>query len=175
MVSNTQSKVTTVQVRAAEGIDLPQKATEGSLAYDLRCAEAFVLPPNTTKLVGTGLYLTFPAGVAPLVLPRSGKSYKERLCVANAPGLIDTDYEGELKVVAENRGQQKLKFEAGEAIAQLLFVPVVETELQTEKEEKGPEAPVKGAPLAGSSGPTAPIAPRGTGGFGSTDRGGSNG
>ena len=169
MVSNTQSKVTTVQVRAAEGIDLPQKATEGSLAYDLRCAEAFVLPPNTTKLVGTGLYLTFPAGVAPLVLPRSGKSYKERLCVANAPGLIDTDYEGELKVVAENRGQQKLKFEAGEAIAQLLFVPVVETELKTPAEAAVVTEPAKPTKA------TAPIAPRGTGGFGSTDRGGSNG
>lgn len=132
-------------------IPLPTYATEGSAGLDLRACldEAIVLKPGDTKLIPTGLsiYIQDP-GLAATILPRSGLGHKHGIVLGNLVGLIDSDYQGELMVSCWNRGQTEFTVEAGERIAQLVLLPVVQAEFDIVTE------------FATSD--------RGTGGFGST-------
>lgn len=109
----------------------PSYASLGAAGLDLRAnvAEDFVLQPGETKLVGTGyaIYLEDP-GYAAMLLPRSGLGHKHGIVLGNLVGLIDSDYQGELKVSLWNRGSEPYSVQAGERIAQLVIVPVVQAE-----------------------------------------------
>jgi dUTP pyrophosphatase len=108
---------------------VPSKATAGAAGYDLSCLENVVLKPYETQKVRTGIAINInDATVAALILPRSGLGSKG-IILANSVGLIDSDYQGELIVNLWNRKNQEYKFVSGERIAQLIFVPIVATEL----------------------------------------------
>jgi dUTP pyrophosphatase len=117
--------------RIGTEIPLPERATAGSAGVDLRaCLEqAIDLSPGETRLIGTGIaiHLEDP-GLAAMILPRSGLGHKHGIVLGNLVGLIDSDYQGELKVSCWNRSEETFRIEPGDRIAQLIVVPVVPVE-----------------------------------------------
>lgn len=114
------------------GLAAPAYAHEGDAGLDLRAAEMATLQPGERAVVGTGMAVAVPRGYAGLVLPRSGLASKHGVTVANAPGLIDSGYRGELKVALANLdASEPFTVERGMRIAQLVVVeaPTVEIEL----------------------------------------------
>ena len=105
----------------------PEYATAGSAGLDLRaCMDApLQIAPGETVLIGTGLaiYIENPE-LAAVILPRSGLGHKHGIVLGNLVGLIDADYQGELKISCWNRGQDCFTVNPGDRIAQLVFVPV---------------------------------------------------
>lgn len=108
----------------------PERTRPGDAGYDLRCVEAFALDPGERRLVPTGVAIALPAGIAGLVVPRSGLAIEHGVSVVNGPGLVDPNYRGELRVVLVNLGAERFEARAGDRIAQLLLVPFVTPELQ---------------------------------------------
>jgi len=115
---------------------MPEYATSGSAGMDLRAAldEPIVLAPGDAELVPSGLaiHLADP-GLAALLLPRSGLGHKQGLVLGNLVGLIDSDYQGPVRISCWNRGREPIRIEPGQRIAQLVVVPVVQVTLRTVK------------------------------------------
>jgi len=113
---------------------LPEYATEGSAGLDLRAMidQSLTLEPGRTALIDSGLaiHLDDP-GLAAMLLPRSGLGYKHGLVLGNLVGLIDSDYQGPVRMPCWNRGQASITIEPGQRIAQLIVVPVVQVRLKT--------------------------------------------
>lgn len=134
------------------GLNLPAYETAGSAGMDIAAAvpeEApLVLAPGARALVPAGFAMALPQGFEAQVRPRSGLSAKHGLSVLNAPGTIDADYRGEVKVILANLGAEEFIVERGMRIAQMVIAPVVQARWQ----------------LAEDLDDTA----RGAGGFGST-------
>lgn len=111
---------------------LPEYATSGSAGLDLRACldETLVLGPGDTALIPSGLaiHLADP-GLAAVLLPRSGLGHKQGLVLGNLVGLIDSDYQGEVKISCWNRGRAAIEIEPGQRICQLVVVPVVQVRL----------------------------------------------
>ncbi|MCH3968342.1 MAG: dUTP diphosphatase [Atopobiaceae bacterium] len=124
------SKKIEVQIqRLVPDVELPSYAYKGDAGLDLRSSEEVTLAPFERRLISTGLAVAIPKGYAGFVQPRSGLALKQGLSMANTPGLIDSAYRGELKVVAINLDPHRdIIIERGERIAQLVIqkVPVVE-------------------------------------------------
>jgi dUTP pyrophosphatase len=128
---------------------LPRRAREGDAGLDLMSWTDVVLEPGERALVPTGLAVAIPPGHAGLVLPRSGLASRHGLTLANAPGLIDPGYRGEVTVALVNIDRREAaRVRKGDRIAQLLVVPFADVE------------PVAVEEL--------PETDRGAGGFGST-------
>ena len=124
--------------RLGKSIPLPQYATNGSAAMDLRAVideEEKIIKAGESLLVGTGLafHIADPNYCA-LVLPRSGLGFKNGIVLGNLVGLIDSDYQGELKVPLWNRSKEDFLLKLGERIAQMLIVPVMQVELNQVQE-----------------------------------------
>lgn len=102
-----------------------QRATEGASGYDLQADEGLVLRAGERRLVSTGLRTAFPPGVEGQIRSRSGLANKSGVIVLNAPGTIDADYRGEVKVNLMNHGDADLTIAVGDRIAQLVFAPVL--------------------------------------------------
>ncbi len=125
----------------AEGLPLPAYATDGAAGADL-CAAVdaeMIIEPGARAAVPTGLVLEIPQGYEGQVRPRSGLAIKAGLTIVNAPGTIDSDYRGELKVLLVNLGSESVSIGRGDRIAQLLVAPVtrasfIETEDLTSSE-----------------------------------------
>jgi dUTP diphosphatase len=101
----------------------PQRAHEHDAGYDLRAAEAARLEPGERASVGTGIAVAIPDGHAGLVLPRSGLAAKHGIALTNAPGLIDSGYRGEIRVLLLNTDRREpFEVAAGDRIAQLVVV-----------------------------------------------------
>jgi dUTP pyrophosphatase len=116
-----------------EALPLPDYATDGSAAMDLRaCLEApETLRPGGRLAVPTGLALNMmDPGLVAIVASRSGLSLKHGIRVAQGIGVIDADYHGEIKVLLANDGEQPYVIQPGERIAQLLFQPVIQVALR---------------------------------------------
>ncbi|MEZ5448091.1 MAG: dUTP diphosphatase [Thiolinea sp.] len=112
---------------------LPQYATAGSAGMDLRACldQPLTLEPGQTELIPTGLAIHIAdPGLAAVILPRSGLGHKHGIVLGNLTGLIDSDYQGQLFISCWNRSGQTFVIAPGERIAQLVFVPVVQAELQ---------------------------------------------
>lgn len=109
----------------AEGLDLPAYATEGAAGMDVLAAEDVTLAPGTRHAVATGLALAIPPGYEVQVRPRSGLALKHGISVPNAPGTIDSDYRGELRVILINHGAEPFAVRRGDRVAQLVLAPVV--------------------------------------------------
>jgi dUTP pyrophosphatase len=145
----------TIEVRIlrlphAEGLLLPDYATKGAAGADLCAAmdSDLVIEPGERAVVPTGLVLEIPDGYDGQVRPRSGLAIRHGLTVVNAPGTIDSDYRGELKILMVNLGSEPATIGRGERIAQLVIAPVTRAVF------------VESAELSPSE--------RGDGGFGST-------
>jgi len=108
------------------GLPLPSYATDGAAGADLCAAvdSELVLEPGERVAVPTGLILEIPDGYEGQVRPRSGLAIKAGLTIVNAPGTIDSDYRGELKVLMINLGAEPVSIERGDRVAQLLISPV---------------------------------------------------
>jgi dUTP pyrophosphatase len=110
---------------------LPTYATPGSAGLDLRACldEPITLEPNAWQLVGTGIAIHLAdAGYAALILPRSGLGHKHGIVLGNLVGLIDSDYQGELKISAWNRSETPFVLQPMERLAQLVIVPVIQAQ-----------------------------------------------
>jgi dUTP pyrophosphatase len=116
-------------VRLDRALPLPAYAKPGDAGLDLRASEAVTLEPGGRRLVPTGLAVAIPEGHAGFVLPRSGLAMHKGVTVLNAPGLIDSGYRGELKVLLINHGGEAVGIGRGERIAQLIIQPVAQARL----------------------------------------------
>jgi dUTP pyrophosphatase len=121
----------TIEVRIqrlahGEGLPLPAYATDGAAGADLHAAVdgELTVEPGERAAVPTGLVLEIPAGYEGQVRPRSGLAISAGLTIINAPGTIDSDYRGELKVLMVNLGPEPVSIARGDRIAQLLIAPV---------------------------------------------------
>jgi len=110
----------------AEGLPLPVYATGGAAGADLCAAveDEIAIEPGRRQAVPTGLVLEIPEGFEGQVRPRSGLAIRHGLTVVNAPGTIDSDYRGELKVLLVNLGADTVSIARGDRIAQLVVAPV---------------------------------------------------
>src|SRR3954467_864861 len=133
-----------------EGILIPKYATEHAAGLDVCAAEELVLAPGQRHAVATGFAIEIPHGYEVQVRPRSGLALKHGITCLNAPGTIDSDYRGEVKVILANLGSEPFEVRRGERIAQLVPAPVLRADF------------VEVATLSETG--------RGAGGFGSTGR-----
>ena len=104
---------------------VPTCGSEKAAGYDLYAATSYdiEIEPGQTVKIGTGIAIEPPSDVATLVLARSGLATKKGLAPINEPGLVDSDYRGEIIVALHNHSNEAQTIEAGERIAQLMFVP----------------------------------------------------
>jgi dUTP pyrophosphatase len=140
--------------RDADALDLPlpHYATVGAAGMDLYAAitETLELAPGQRALVPTGVRIAVPEGFEAQVRPRSGSALRQGLALVNSPGTIDSDFRNTVQVILINLGQEPIRIERADRIAQLVVAPFV----RVEWEER---------PLAGL-----PTTERGERGFGST-------
>jgi dUTP pyrophosphatase len=115
----------TILATTEPGSSLPRYATDGAAGMDLCSVESFVLLPMERRSVGTGLRIALPPGFEAQVRPRSGLAIRHGLTMVNAPGTVDSDYRGEIRVLLLNLGSEPVSIEAGDRIAQLVVAPVV--------------------------------------------------
>jgi dUTP pyrophosphatase len=117
--------------RLGSDFPLPSHATSGSAGMDLRAMldAPIDLQPGQTELIPTGMAIHIAdPGLAAIILPRSGLGHKHGIVLGNLVGLIDSDYQGQLFVSCWNRGSDSFRVEIGERIAQLVVIPVVQTQ-----------------------------------------------
>ena len=135
----------------SDSATLPTRAHAGDAGLDLYASEKAHIGPGERWQVATGIAVEIPEGHAGLVLPRSGLARRHGISLVNAPGLIDSGYRGEIKVLLLNNDPAEIfRIEPGDRIAQLLVTPFATVD------------PVQADALAESD--------RGDGGFGSTGR-----
>ena len=103
---------------------LPQYMTPGASGMDVRAAESVVLEPGDRAAVGTGLAVAVPRGWEIQIRPRSGLAMRNGVTVVNAPGTIDSDYRGEIRILLVNLGRDAYALERGDRIAQMVLCPV---------------------------------------------------
>ncbi|MEK7669880.1 MAG: dUTP diphosphatase [Bacteroidota bacterium] len=116
-------KVRISRVNEQSNVPLPHYATEGSAGMDI-CAAVesdLLIAPGETVLVPSGFRMELPQGYEAQVRPRSGLALKHRVGILNAPGTIDSDYRGEVKVILTNFGSEAFTVRAGDRIAQLII------------------------------------------------------
>ena len=133
-----------------EGLPLPRYASPGAAGCDLHAAvgEPVTLQPGAREAIPTGLMLAIPDGFEGQVRARSGLALRSGIICVNAPGTIDSDYRGELKVILGNIGNVPFPIRRGDRIAQLVVAPVARASFEPVTE--------------------LPETARGAGGFGST-------
>lgn len=127
---------------------MPEYATDGAIAFDIRTVEAGDVLPMSATTFSTGLAVEVPEGFGLFVFSRSGHGFKNGLRLGNGTGLIDADYRGEIKVRIHNDGRVPFGFEPGDRIAQGLLLPISRVAFQQVEDLTNTE--------------------RGAGGFGST-------
>lgn len=143
-----RDKVTINTKRLDKNAMMPAFMSVGAAGADVCSVECLVLPAGGRALVKTGIALEIPSGYVVQVCPRSGLAAKRGVTVLNAPGICDSDYRGEVKVLLVNSSDAEVSIDIGDRIAQLVVARVPEA-TYLECSELGPTA-------------------RGTGGFGST-------
>jgi dUTP pyrophosphatase len=136
--------------RLRDDATLPARAYEGDAGLDLAACERIELAPGERAVVGTGLALAIPEGWAGLVLPRSGLAARHGITIVNSPGVVDSGYRGEVKVILLNTdAKETFVVEAGTRIAQLVLVEAASVQLAEVEELTETE---RGAGGLGSSG-----------------------
>jgi dUTP pyrophosphatase len=141
-------RVLVKQLSHGAGLPLPSYETAGAAGVDLRAAENIRLEPGQRCLMPTGIAIALPQDYEAQVRPRSGLAVKHGITVLNAPGTIDSDYRGEVKVPLINLGQDDFVISRGDRVAQMVVAPV--TRIKWEVTEN------------------LDATPRGSGGFGSS-------
>ena len=131
--------------RLREDAPLPARAYSGDAGLDLSACEPVELGPGERAVVGTGLAVAIPEGYAGFVQPRSGLASRHGISVVNAPGLIDSGYRGEIRVVLLNTDRREaFVVEPGMRIAQLVVLAVPQLELVETEELPESERGVRG-------------------------------
>ncbi len=140
----------TIRIKAEKGAVLPHYATEGAAGADVSAflSEPMILRPGEYGAVPTGLHMEIPVGYEVQVRPRSGLALKSGVTVLNAPGTIDSDYRGEVKVILINHSSVPFEIRNGDRIAQIVVAKVERLPFEEAESLSGTE--------------------RGEGGFGST-------
>jgi len=137
---------TEIKIKLSNGASVPEYATSGSAAVDLRAnnKESITITPGERALIPTGLSMSIPEGYVGIIAARSGLACKRGICLSNGIGVIDSDYRGEIGVSLHNTSGESFTVERGERIAQMMFLPVTQaaftvcTELdETERGEGG--------------------------------------
>jgi deoxyuridine 5'-triphosphate nucleotidohydrolase len=119
--------------RLGKEFPMPHYATDGSAGMDMRACldESVEIAPGETQLIPTGLAIHIEdAGLAAMLLPRSGLGHKHGIVLGNLVGLIDSDYQGQVFVSCWNRGSETFTVQPGERIAQMVIVPVVHADFE---------------------------------------------
>jgi dUTP pyrophosphatase len=146
-------EIAVLRLPHAVGLPLPAYESAGAAGLDLRAALAegavLELAPGARDLVPTGLCLQLPEGFEAQVRPRSGLAARHGVTVLNAPGTVDSDYRGEVKVILINHGTQTYPIRRGDRIAQLVVAPVARAQFS---EVTTLEATSRGAGGFGSTG-----------------------
>lgn len=153
-MNNVQIKILDERIGKDALYPLPTRATDGSAAIDLRaCLEGseITIKAGETILIGTGmaLYVKDPDYVG-LILPRSGLGHKNGIVLGNLVGVIDADYQGELKISVWNRSKNDFVIKAGDRIAQYMITPIARPEFEIV--EDFDDASERGAGGFGSTG-----------------------
>jgi len=140
------------QLPGSEDLPLPRYMTPHAAGMDLYAAvsDDMTLAPGERALVPSGIAIALPEGSEAQIRPRSGLAIKHGITLLNAPGTIDADYRGEIKIIMANLGQEPFTIRRGERIAQMVVAPVLSARLQAVAE--------------------LPETGRGSGGFGHTGR-----
>lgn len=123
-MSSTPIRIALQRLPHGAGLPLPAYATVGAAGMDVVAAEDHVLAPGARHAVATGFAIAIPEGYEVQVRPRSGLALKHGITCLNAPGTIDCDYRGEMKVILANLGSEPFTIARGERIAQLVPSPV---------------------------------------------------
>ena len=108
----------------------PAKAHADDAAYDLHSRADMELPPMTSTLVPTGLFLELPVGYEAQIRPRSGLALKHNIMLTNSPGTVDAGYRGEVGVIVYNGGKAPFPVRRGDRIAQMVIAKLAEVELE---------------------------------------------
>ncbi len=120
-----------------EAIPLPSYATDGSAAIDLRAClkEQLGIQPGETVIVGSGIAINIKdPNLVGIIVPRSGLGINKGIILANTMGVIDSDYQGEIKIGLFNRGRNQYTIKPAERICQMLFMPVINATLKLVQE-----------------------------------------
>ena len=114
----------------AQGLNIPHYASIGAAGMDIEAAidAPLTIAPNERIAVPTGMKMAIPAGFEVQIRPRSGLALKQGITVANAPGTIDSDYRGELKIILINLGAEPVEIARGMRIAQMIVAPVTKAQ-----------------------------------------------
>ncbi len=139
-----------VKIKQIRPVIIPTTKTTGSAGSDLYSAETFTLKAGERRLVPTGVAFELPIGVEAQIRPRSGLALVDGVTVLNAPGTIDSDYRGEIKVILINLGYEDVAILEGDRIAQVVFAEYRQPRFEVVQELTETD--------------------RGNGGFGSTGR-----
>lgn len=121
----------------SSSIPLPQYATDGSAALDLRACldQAVNVAPGETVTIPSGIAISIhDPNLVAILAPRSGLGIKHGIILANTIGVIDSDYQGEIKIGIRNQGSEPYSVQPGERICQMLFMPVVQASLRVVEE-----------------------------------------
>lgn len=126
-----------MKIKLMRGGTLPTKATSGAACWDVYAREDLWISPGHTALVLLGFSLQLPEDRAALILPRSGMAYKHRVTVLNAPGVIDSDYRGEVMALLMNHSDTSHTISKGERVAQMMITSLTSVvfEVVTELDE----------------------------------------
>ena len=131
---NIETKI--VNPLLGKSIPLPSYATDGSAAIDLRAClkEPIGIQPGQSVLIGSGIAMNIKdSNIGGIIVPRSGLGIKKGIVLANTIGVIDSDYQGEIKIGLYNRSQNQYTVKPGERICQMLFMPVINATLKLVK------------------------------------------
>lgn len=145
----------TLRIYMSPGMEAPRYATEGAAGFDLcaRLDEPLTVAPGERVSIPTGVHVALPRGHEMQVRPRSGLAAKHGIGMVNAPGTVDEDYRGEVRVILVNHGLESYTIQPGDRIAQAVVAPVTRVTMQS----------VASLDELGTT-------ERGAGGFGSTGR-----
>ena len=119
---------------------VPIRATSGAAGFDLSSCHDDRIVPGDWRVINTGVSVNIPAGHYAMVCSRSGMAAKFCVFVANAPGIIDSDYKDEVKVILKNAGNRPFEIKVGDRIAQLVFAQcdtAIYTPVPMDSERKG--------------------------------------
>lgn len=124
-----EGEVTIDFVQVEKGIRRPEYQTAGSAGMDICSSQSVTIPPGQWTMVSTGLMLAIPEGFVGMVCPRSGLAFKHGITVLNGPGIVDSDFRGELKVILINHSESAFQVQSGDRIAQLVISPLMRARL----------------------------------------------
>ena len=113
-------------------VELPAYKTIGASGMDLMAfiEETIKIPPNSSYLVPTGLFMAFSEDYEVQIRPRSGLAAKNNITVLNTPGTIDSDYRGEIKIILFNHGKKDFLINNQDRVAQMILTPVIKMEFE---------------------------------------------